>query len=188
MTAGTPGLGSTDQPGPSSDSKALESSSWSASRKPVTIEVPSTSYTTSQPRQQRKGSEIETISSRICGVTHKEESRIAIDEEEKAIGSTSDFSLIVPKTGPPSEPSTTHGDGERGLEDEEGVHVKHHTSKGSARVPLIQDGKKERRKSDSKEGNKARGVKEGKKGEKEVEKWESSNLTSGEKSGCNWYV
>ena len=190
--------GSLLEPGTSSgivgsESKAITSCKTPSRRVSTDIGGPSTSNTRGQQSsQQRKGTEIETISSRINTgvVTHQSESRIAIDEE-KAIGSTSDFNLLVPKTGgPPSEPtSTTHQNDE---EDDHGD-GKHHSKSGGVREPLIHGTghKKGRRKSDqAKDGSKSRtgGKKVGGKkiGEKEVEKWESSTLTSGEKSGCNW--
>ena len=191
--------GSLLEPGTSSgivgsESKAISSCKTPSRKVSTDIGGPSTSNTRGQQSsQQRKGIEIETISSRInTGVVthhssshhpHQSESRIAIDEE-KAIGSTSDFNLLVPKTGgPPSEPTSTNHQN-----DEEDDHGKHHSKSGGVREPLIHGSghKKGRRRSDqAKDGSKSRTG--GKKvGEKEVEKWESSTLTSGEKSGCNW--
>lgn len=205
MTGGTLGLGASSshlstEPGSlgqhQSDVKAITSSS--TTRKPSTSEAPSTSSHQIIQRhhpEHRKGGEIETISSRI-GPSH--ESRIAIDEEveERAIGSASDFSLLVPKGGPPSEPSSTTQCDQGNEDDEDEGRVKQYVTKSGAHVPLIEGrGKKgsRRRKGSSssqKDGHKSRKGDGNKKkgGEKEVEKWESSTLTSGEKSGCNWYV
>lgn len=200
--------GSLLEPGTSSGVVGSESraiSSKTGSRRVSTEGVGALTSTTrvQQSSQQRKGVEIETISSRInTGVVthhssshhppihpsihppihpHAAESRIAIDEEEEK-RSTSDFNLLAPKTGPPSEPtSTTHQN-----EDDDDHDGRRH-SKSGVREPLIHgSGYKRGRKSDQvKDGSRSRTG--GKKvGEKEVEKWESSTLTSGEKSGCNW--
>lgn len=103
--------------------------------------------------------------------------------EEKAIGSTSDIGLLVPKsTGPPSEPSSST----RGDDTKEGGTSLSKSGATGVHEPLIEPSKKKGKRKSSNVSKDGVQGKPKKSGEKEVEKWESSNLTSGEKSGCNW--